>query len=144
MHIWYRLKAQMLSKLFLFVYSSLIYHIPTAVTLHSLLTVTHLPSHLHSTHHFVSSPDSLFLFFPSEKEPGLPGILINHSTSSCNKTSHKPSYQGSIRQPMRSKKVPKSRQKSQRYPYSHCLESHKNTELHNCLYKLLCWSPNVK
>lgn len=54
-----------------------------------------------------------------EKIPGLPGIATKLCLRSCNKTSHKPSYQAWTRQPSRKKKGPLSRKKIQRHHHSH-------------------------
>lgn len=63
---------------------------------------------------------------------GLPGISSKHSVTRYNKTRHKVSYQGWIREHYRKKKVTKPRE-TEIPPL--LWESHKNRKLYNHTYK---------
>ena len=69
-------------------------HIPTTIFPHS------------SQHPLPSIADALFCF-SSEKKANFPVMSTGHSVTRCNKTRHKPSYQGWTRQPSRRKRVPR-------------------------------------
>ena len=96
---------------FIFLYSYLIQYIPIPAS--SFFNLPSLP-------HLSSLFRSIAPLFPFTEEQGLPGISTKHGITRCIKIRHKCSYKDQMRQPSRSKKIPKSRQKNQRHPHSHC------------------------
>lgn len=85
-----------------------------------------------STSHLPSSPDPLFLRFPSEKSRS-PNISAEHRIiTSYKKTRHKLSS-GGWGSPVGGR-GPKSRQQSQRYPPLPLLGVPQNTQLHNRMH----------
>ena len=90
-------------------------------------------------HHYPYLPSvpeqffQFFFFFKKEKKKRVhhPGISTEHGLTIYNKTGHKPSYQGWIRQPSRRKRALSTGKRVRDTLHSHCWESYKYTKLHN-------------